>query len=182
MICAASCRHDETVTEAARGERVRRAIRTLLLGMAGLYFGTAVFERLLPHAWLRRFQRVLGNPGGLRMSRIPGWAVLETTGRRTGQPHQVPVGGRVIGESFWLVAADPDHAGYVRNIEAHPRVRVKFNEQWCAGEARLRPDISARLRMLRINPLNGLYIALAGREHLAIEVRLGPLDSNASAE
>lgn len=106
------------------------------------------------------------------MSRLPGWAVIETTGRRTGRPRQVPVGGRIIGDSFWLVAADPALAGYVRNIEAHPQVRVKVNGHWLSGEAHVRPDINPRLQMLRINPLNGLYIAIAGREHLAIEIRL----------
>jgi hypothetical protein len=34
----------------------------------------------------------------------PGYALLETVGRRSGQPRQTPVGDGLIGETFWIVA------------------------------------------------------------------------------
>lgn len=147
----------------------------LIVALIGSYYGTAVLERLLPHPWLRRFQRAFGNPGGDLMSRLPGWGIVETKGRQSGKRRRVPVGGRIIGEDFWLVAADPTRAGYVRNIEADPEVRVKVGGQWRNGVAHLIPMDNARRRMFRLNPLNGLYIAIAGREHLTIRIGLDPM-------
>src|SRR5262249_20813227 len=67
---------------------------------------------------------------------IPGDALLETTGRRTGLPRRTPVCDGLDGESFWLVAQRGHAADWVRNIEANPRVRVKlsgFRSHWRAG-------------------------------------------------
>jgi deazaflavin-dependent oxidoreductase (nitroreductase family) len=55
----------------------------------------------------------------------PGDALLETTGRRTRQPRVTPVCDCLEGDTFWIVAQREHEAGYVRNIEADPRVRVK---------------------------------------------------------
>ena len=137
-----------------------------------VYYAPAFLERFLPQPALRQFQRRLGNPGGVLMSRMPGWAVVETIGRRSGQVRQVPVGGRLIDGSFWFVAVDPDHAGYVRNIEGNPHVRVKVGSVWRTGVARLLPDDNARRRMFQLNPLNGIYISIAGRSFLSVCVRL----------
>lgn len=139
-----------------------------------MYYGSAVLERLLPLPWLRRYERNFGNPGGVLMSRLPGWVVLETTGRRSGLVRHVPVGGRLIDGSVWLVAADPRHAGYVKNIDADPTVRVRVLGRWRNGVAHVLPEDNARRRMFQINPFNGLYIAIAGREHLTIRVDIRP--------
>lgn len=157
---------------------MRAGAAKLLAGVLASYYGTALLERLLPHRWLRRFQQVFGKPGGDLMTRLPGWGIVETTGRRSGEVRRVPVGGRAVGEDFWLVAVDPRRAGYVRNIEANPRVRVRVRGAWRDGVAYLLPVDDARRRMFRINPVNGLYIAIAGREHLTIRValdRVGPV-------
>lgn len=106
------------------------------------------------------------------MAWLPGWIVLETTGRRTGVVRRTPVGGRMVDGSVWIVAADPGQAGYVRNLEADPRVRVRIRGRWRTGRAELVPDDDSRRRMFRINPLNGLFIAIAGRDHLTIRVRV----------
>ena len=154
----------------------RRGGRALLVGVAvvlGSYYAPAVVERMLPLAWRRRFQRQFGNPGGRFMAWLPGWVLLETTGRRTGRARRVPVGGRIAGDSVWIVAADPAQAGYVRNLQADPRVRVRIRGRWRPGVAEPLPDDDARRRMFRINPLNGVYIAIAGRDHLTIRVRVG---------
>ncbi|MHB1912095.1 MAG: nitroreductase/quinone reductase family protein [Acidimicrobiales bacterium] len=126
----------------------------------------------MPGPWKRRFQCQFGNPGGALMARLPGWTVLETTGRRTGSPRRVPIGARLIGECVWIVAVDPAQAGYVRNIEADSRVRVMMQGAWRAGTAQLLSDDNSRRRMFQINPLNGLFIAIAGREYLTIRVDL----------
>lgn len=80
---------------------------------------------------------------GLRHGFAPPWfALLETTGRRSGQPRQTPVsaGMRSDDTTFWLIAAHSEQADYVRNIKANPRVRVKFRGQWHSGSATLMPD------------------------------------------
>ena len=74
-----------------------------------------------------------------------GWAprafaLLETTGRRSGLPRHTPVGNGLDGETFWLVAAHGYQADYVRNLLAHPRVRVKIGRRWRAGTAVALPD------------------------------------------
>ena len=54
------------------------------------------------------------------------FALLETTGRRTGLARHTPVGNGLCGDTFWLVAAHGTQADYVRNLQAEPRVRA-----WC---------------------------------------------------
>jgi deazaflavin-dependent oxidoreductase (nitroreductase family) len=71
---------------------------------------------------------------------IPGDALLETTGRRTGLPRRTPVCNGLDGRTFWLVAQHGHEADWVRNIEANPRVRVKVSglrTQWRTGTARI---------------------------------------------
>src|SRR5215469_9623038 len=48
---------------------------------------------------------------------IPGYALLETTGRKTGKTRRTPVGNGRIGNQFWLVAEHGMRAGYVRNMK-----------------------------------------------------------------
>jgi deazaflavin-dependent oxidoreductase (nitroreductase family) len=68
------------------------------------------------------------------------FALLETTGRRSGLPRHTPVGNGWDGAAFWLVAAHGMQADYVRNIAANPQVRVKVRGQWLRGTAVLLPD------------------------------------------
>ena len=63
------------------------------------------------------------------------FALLETTGRRTGLARQTPVENGLDGDTFWLVAVHGTQADYVHNIQAEPRVRVKVNGAWRAGTA-----------------------------------------------
>jgi deazaflavin-dependent oxidoreductase (nitroreductase family) len=80
----------------------------------------------------------------------PVWALLETTGRRTGRPRQTPVGNGLVGGVFWLVAAHGRQADYVRNLERDPAVRVKIGRRWHTGTATVLDDddAGARSRML----------------------------------
>ena len=165
----------------AKGGKLRR-IALLGAGLAVLNYGSALFERFLPYERKRRFQQKYGNPFGRSVMRwLPGWAAIETTGRRTGATRQVPVGGRLIGESFWLVAADPQEAAYVKNIEANARVRVQIGRQWRSGVAHLLPEDDARKRMFWLNPANALFIWIAGRDHLTIRVDLDPVPGRPAA-
>jgi deazaflavin-dependent oxidoreductase (nitroreductase family) len=63
------------------------------------------------------------------------FALLETIGRRTGEPRQTCVGNGLIGDTFWLVAAQGQQADWVRNISHDPQVRVLVNRRWRTGTA-----------------------------------------------
>ena len=80
----------------------------------------------------------------------PGYALLETIGRKTGKPRRTPVGDGRVGKQFWLVAEHGMKSGYVRNIATDPRVRVKlregFRSRWHTGTASLLPDDDPRER------------------------------------
>jgi len=91
----------------------------------------------------------------LRRGFSPPWyALLETTGRRSGLPRQTPVGvGMRRGDDvFWLIAAHGRQSDYVRNIEADPHVRVKWRNTWYPGVATFLPDddTDARSRTLPV--------------------------------
>jgi deazaflavin-dependent oxidoreductase (nitroreductase family) len=80
----------------------------------------------------------------------PGDALLETTGRRTGQPRRTPVCDGQDGDTFWLVAQRGHRADWVQNIAANPRVRVKFRSGsgvgWRAGTAYILDEDDPRER------------------------------------
>jgi deazaflavin-dependent oxidoreductase (nitroreductase family) len=102
-----------------------------------------------------------------------GVALLETTGRRSGEPRRVPVGDGLRGEHFWIVAEHGRQADYVRNIERDPRVRVKVGRRWHTGTAHLLPDDDPleRLRWLH-RPLNDTGLRLMASELLVVRVDL----------
>jgi deazaflavin-dependent oxidoreductase (nitroreductase family) len=66
----------------------------------------------------------------------PGYALLETVGRKTGKPRHTPVGNGRVGNEFWIVAEHGMQAGYVRNILGNPQVRVKLRERLCSLPSR----------------------------------------------
>jgi len=74
------------------------------------------------------------------------FALLETTGRRSGLPRYTPIGNGLVGDTFWLVAAHGDQADYVRNVQANPKVRLKIGHQWRSGTAVLLADDDTQVR------------------------------------
>ncbi|HEY3685667.1 MAG TPA: nitroreductase/quinone reductase family protein [Streptosporangiaceae bacterium] len=106
---------------------------------------------------------------------IPGQAVIETTGRRTGLTRRNPVGGRRVGRSFWLVSEHGMASGYVRNIAADPRVRVQLNGRWYTGTAHLLPDDDPGQRLRELPWSNSVMVRLAGTGLLTVRIDLdGP--------
>jgi len=119
------------------------------------------------------FHRHLANPLMRRLARfIPGQGVIETTGRRSGLPRQTPVGGRLDGASFWLVADHGQQSNYVRNIQANPRVRVRIGSRWLPGTAHLLLDDDPRLRLKQLPRSNSLLVRLLGTDLRTIRVDL----------
>ena len=100
-------------------------------------------------------------------------ALLETTGRKSGQKRVTPVGNGLRGDVFWIVTEHGYGADYVKNIQKDARVRVRVGRRWYEGTATILPDDDPRerLRMLR-RPANDATVRLVGTEHLVIRVDL----------
>lgn len=117
------------------------------------------------------FHRCLANPAMRRLAgHIPGQAIVETTGRRSGLPRRTPVGGRLVDGSFWLVSNHGRHAQYVRNIMADPRVRVQSRGRWRTGTARLLPEDDPRRRLGKLPAHNSAMVRMLGTELLTVRI------------
>ncbi|MHA6761182.1 nitroreductase/quinone reductase family protein [Streptacidiphilus sp. PAMC 29251] len=115
------------------------------------------------------FQRRILNPV---LRRVPIQTLLETTGRTSGLPRATPVGGRLVGEEFWLVSEYGEKSQYVRNIQAHPEVRVRIGGRWYPGTARLLPDDDAAARLRSLPRLNSTAVRAFGTNLLTVRVDL----------
>jgi deazaflavin-dependent oxidoreductase (nitroreductase family) len=106
---------------------------------------------------------------------LPLVVILETRGRKSGQPRQIPVGKALEGDTLWIVAEHGHKASYVRNIEANPRVRVRVGRRWRTGTARILTDDDWRERQRRLpNKVNSAMVRAVGTEHVTVRVDLDP--------
>lgn len=99
---------------------------------------------------VRLLQRYVLNPPVIvatRLGLVPGHVLVETQGRRTGKRRRTVVGMDVADGTGWVVAEHGHRAGYVRNIEADPRVRVCVRGRWRAARAAVVPDDDADARL-----------------------------------
>jgi deazaflavin-dependent oxidoreductase (nitroreductase family) len=113
---------------------------------------------------------------------LPGYALLETIGRKSGKPRRTPIGDGRVGSEFWVVAEHGMKAGYVRNIESNPRVRLKLRDglraRWYTGHAHLLPqdDPQERQRWLsqqkRGSASNAAAVRLFGTQLLSVRIDL----------
>ncbi|MDF3141561.1 MULTISPECIES: nitroreductase family deazaflavin-dependent oxidoreductase [unclassified Streptomyces] len=106
------------------------------------------------------------------MRRLPIQTLLETTGRTSGLPRRTPVGGRRVGDSFWLVSEFGERSQYVRNIKADPRVRVRIRGRWHTGTAHLLPDDDTAARLRALPRLNSAAVRVIGVGQLTVRVDL----------
>ncbi|MEU9439696.1 nitroreductase family deazaflavin-dependent oxidoreductase [Streptomyces sp. NPDC048304] len=121
------------------------------------------------HRVVTAFQRRLANP---LIRRLPFQTLLETTGRTSGLPRRTPVGGRKVGDSFWLVSEFGHKSQYVRNIQADPRVRVRIAGRWHHGTAHLLPDDDPVARLRSLPRLNSTAVRALGTDLLTVRVDL----------
>ena len=110
----------------------------------------------------------------IRARLVRGWSLLETRGRKTGRPRTTPVGNGLQGETFWIVAEHGRRAGYVRNLEADPRVRIFVNGRWRTGTARTLPEDDPHERQRQLPALNARVVRLMGTDLLTVRVDLDP--------
>jgi deazaflavin-dependent oxidoreductase (nitroreductase family) len=103
---------------------------------------------------------------------VPWWALLETTGRKSGLPRRNPVGNGLHGNTFWIVAEHGRGAGYVRNIQADPRVRLRVNRRWRTGTAHLLFDDDPRERQRQLSKFNTAVVRIMGTDLLTVRIDL----------
>ena len=100
-------------------------------------------------------------------------ALLETRGRKSGEPRRVPVGNGLRGDQFWIVTEHGYGAQYVKNIQADPRVRVKVGREWRSGTAHLLPEDDPRERIRWLGrPVNDALVRAVGTELLTVRIDL----------
>ena len=140
----------------------------------------------MKHRIVHLLQKYLLNPPIKLLFAIgvapPGYALLETTGRKTGKPRRTPVGDGRIGQQFWIVAEHGMKAGYVRNVASNPRVRLKMRDglraRWYTGTAHLLSDDDPRERQRWLaNQLprssgNAAAVRLLGTQLLTVRIDL----------
>jgi len=113
-------------------------------------------------------QRLVVNPVGRKLPET----MLETIGRKSGQPRHTAVGGRVVDNQFWMVSEHGGHSHYVLNIEANPRVRVRIGGRWRTGTAHLLPEDDAVARLSQLPSMNSAVVKLMGSDLLTVRVDL----------
>jgi deazaflavin-dependent oxidoreductase (nitroreductase family) len=130
-------------------------------------------KRRIARFFTNRFANPLVRPLVRRGLFAKETSLLETIGRKSGQPRQTPVGNGLRGEHFWIVTEHGYGSAYVKNIQANPRVRVNVRGEWRSGTAHILPDEDPyeRMRLLRRH-MNDTVVRAMGTEHLVIRVDL----------
>jgi deazaflavin-dependent oxidoreductase (nitroreductase family) len=101
---------------------------------------------------------------------LPTQVLLETTGRVSGLPRRTPIGGRLVGDSFWFVSDHGASSNYVRNIQADNRVRVRIRGRWRTGTAYLLPDDDPHARLEKLPRFNSSMVRALGTDLLTVRV------------
>ncbi len=113
------------------------------------------------------FQKRVANPV---TRRLPFQTLLETTGRKSGQPRRTPLGGSRVGDQFWFVSECGDKSQYIRNIKADPKVRVRLNGRWHNGVAHLMPEDDPHQRLRSLPQFNSMGVRTFGSNLLTVRV------------
>ncbi|WP_374024301.1 nitroreductase/quinone reductase family protein [Mycobacterium sp. HNNTM2301] len=115
------------------------------------------------------FHRYLANPV---TRRLPTQVLLETRGRRSGLARRTPIGGRLDGDTFWLVSDHGETSDYIRNIKADNRVRIRIRGRWRAGTAVLLPHDDAYARLAALPRFNSSLVRALGTDLLTVRIDL----------
>lgn len=121
--------------------------------------GMATTDRPVKRRWEILIGRYTANPLMRGMFKVgltpPGMALVETLGRRSGAVRHTPVACTLQDDTLWLIAQHGTHAGWVRNFQASPLVRVRLGRRWRTGTAELLPDddVKARIRTFSAGPV-----------------------------
>jgi hypothetical protein len=104
---------------------------------------------------------------------VPGIAILETTGRKSGQPRRTPVGRSLDGDTCWTVAEHGRNASHVRKSTP---TRASGSKSAAAGAPEpptsCRTTTHARLRAMPV--IDAAVVRLMGTDLLTVRVDLDP--------
>ena len=115
------------------------------------------------------FQKRVANP---LMRRLPIQTLLETTGRKSGEPRRTPLGGSRVGDEFWFVSEFGEKSQYVRTSRPTRSVRVRLRGRWHNGTAHLMPDDDPHERLRSLPQFNSFGVRTFGTNLLTIRVDL----------
>jgi deazaflavin-dependent oxidoreductase (nitroreductase family) len=87
------------------------------------------------------------------------------------------------GRTFWIVAEHGTEANYVKNLQAHPDVRIRIGRRWRTGRAAVAPEDDPLRRLKTIGrPVNAAMVRAMGTQLLSIRIDLDePLGQPGSA-
>jgi deazaflavin-dependent oxidoreductase (nitroreductase family) len=123
-------------------------------------------------AALHRAWRIFNPVARLFAGILPGWFLIETTGRVTGRRRTTPVASGPWSRSEALVmAVEGEHAAWVRNLVAEPRVRIRRHGRWHEGHASVGPLDPGVIKRFSAYARFGLN--LAGQDPVLVRVALG---------
>jgi deazaflavin-dependent oxidoreductase (nitroreductase family) len=168
------------------------------LVQSGIYLGLlllTICSRRAKVLLVRTVQRYTINPLMRLLLAIGinplGVAILETRGHASGKTRRVPVGNGRKGDSFWIIAEHGTRAGYVRNIQHDPHVRVRLRiglrYRWVPGIATVCPDDDPLARQRHViawhplRALNAINVRVLGADLLTVHVQLSTAQAGDSA-
>jgi deazaflavin-dependent oxidoreductase (nitroreductase family) len=105
---------------------------------------------------------------------VPFWALLETTGRKSGLPRRNPVGNGLEGNTFWIVSEHGHRSQYVKNIKADPRVRLRVGRRWRTGTAHVLENDDPLQRQKAMRRGNAALVRTMGTDLLTVRIDLDP--------
>lgn len=101
--------------------------------------------------------------------------LIETQGRRTGRRRRNVVLMHRDGDTGWIIAEHGRHAGYGRNLQANPDVRIRTGRRWQAARAELLPDDDAQARLDSFDePRHAVDVRRFGTELTTVRVDFAP--------
>lgn len=68
------------------------------------------------------------------------YCYLTTTGRVTGKPHEIEIWFGLSGNSLYLLSGGGHSSDWVKNLKAHPAVKVRLGKQTYQATARIVED------------------------------------------
>jgi deazaflavin-dependent oxidoreductase (nitroreductase family) len=141
-------------------------------------------DRPTKRRWEILIGRYTANPMMRAMFKLgitpPGMALVETVGRRSGALRHTPIVCSAEGDTLWLIAQHGRHAGWVRNFEAKPQVRVRLGRGWRTGTAELiaEDDVKARIATFsstRVGrAITGATFRALESQPVTVRIRLAP--------
>jgi deazaflavin-dependent oxidoreductase (nitroreductase family) len=105
------------------------------------------------------------------------YCYLTTTGRKTGQPHEIEIWFGIEGSVLYMLSGGRDRSDWVRNLRRKPKVSVRIADATFAGRARIvdAPEEHATARRLLLEKYAPRYsgdLSDWGRNALPVAVEV----------